>query len=268
MAQDLPKTLYHYCNLKGLRGVVENRCLWMTSAFWMDDTTEVFWLYEVAARVLKRYPSESRNSLHERFDKLIKDRRLSYVFCTCFSEDPDSRSQWLEYADNGHGFAIGFDPTSLDLKRAPPRRDVELGSVIYDAAEQERMPEEAIRHLREEGNEVADGLQVLAARHNVWWQAARCKNPKFENEREWRLILRDDPGDGSLKFRERSGRQLVPYTQFSLDPATNPIREIWLGPRNQSQRNIDALAELLRVCGYDVDQVKFRGSKIPLRAEY
>ena len=104
----------------------------------MDDTTELFWLYEVVKRVLDRRPSDERNALHKRFQNMMKDRRLSYVFCTCFSEEPDSRSQWLEYADDGHGFAIGFDPTTFDLKRDDPTRDVELRPVIYDEKEQER----------------------------------------------------------------------------------------------------------------------------------
>ena len=41
----------------------------------MDDTTEFFWLYEVAMRVLNQRPPDARNTLHERFDKLMKDRR-------------------------------------------------------------------------------------------------------------------------------------------------------------------------------------------------
>jgi hypothetical protein len=265
--QELPNRLYHYCTLQGLRGIIEKKHLRMTNVFWMDDTTELFWLYEVVTRVLDRQPPDACNALHERLQMLMKDRRLSNVFCTCFSEDPDSRSQWLEYADDGHGFAIGFEPTTFDLKRTVPVRDVELQPVIYDEKEQEQIADEVIGHLQEYGNEVADNLQLFAANYNTWRQAARCKNPAFVNEREWRLIYRDDPG-GGLAFRERAGRQLIPFIKFPFDPAKKPIREIWLGPRNQSQRNVDAVAQLLRVFGYEVGHIKFPGSSIPLRPEY
>ena len=267
MAQELPKHLYHYTNLQGLRGIIEQQHLRMTSVFWMDDTTELFWFYEVVRRVLGRGLSDEHNVLRVRFEETMQDRRLSYVFCTCFSEVSDSRSQWLEYADDGHGFAIGFDPQTFDLKRAGPKRDVELKPVIYDEEEQERMADEIIHVLQEHGNELHDKFVLGAARHNAWWQAPRCKNPAFENEQEWRLISRDDPGD-ALNFRERAGRHLTPFVKFPLDPAKKPIREIWLGPRNQSQRNVHAVGQLLRRWGYDRGNVEFRASSIPLRAEY
>ncbi len=263
----LPNRLYHYCSLQGLRGIIEQKHLRMTSVFWMDDTTELFWFYEVVTRVLDRQPTEARNGLHKQFKQLMEDRALSYVFCACFSEDPDSRSQWLEYADNGHGFAIGFDPIALDMERTPPERAVELQQVIYDEREQERMGEEIVFRLREHGDDVADKVVLFFTKYSAWREGLRCKSPTFKNEREWRLICRDNPGD-DLGFRERAGRQLVPFVKFEFDPAKNPIREIRLGPRNQSQRNVDAVAQLLRICGYDVAQVKFPASRVPLRPEY
>jgi hypothetical protein len=267
VSQELPKLLYHYCSLQGLRGIIEKKHLRMTSVFWMDDTTELFWFYEVVKGVLDRRPSDERNVLHERFKNMVKTPGLSYVFCTCFSKEPDSRSQWLEYADDGHGFAIGFDPTTFDLTRDNPTRDVELKPVVYDEKEQERIAEEVIRHLREHGNEVFDQALLVFTGINVWWEAAHCKNPAFVNEKEWRLIYRDNPGD-ALGFRERAGRQLIPFVKFPFDPAKNPISEIWLGPRNRSQRNVEAVAQLLRLYGYDAGHVRFPRSNIPLRSEY
>lgn len=267
MNQESPNLLYHYSSLHGLRGIIKQKHLRMTNVLWMDDTTELFWFYKVVTRVLDRQPPDARNALQERLRQMTGDRRLSNVYCTCFSKDPDSRSQWLEYADDGHGFAIGFDPTSFDLKRAVPVRNVELQPVIYDEEKQEQMAEEFIRHLQGHGDEVADKFVLFATKYNMWWQGACCKNPAFVNENEWRLIYRDEPG-GDLDFIEKAGRHLIPFIQFPFDPAKNPIREIWLGPRNQSQRNVDAVAQLLRVCGYDVGHVSFPGSSIPLRPEY
>jgi Protein of unknown function (DUF2971) len=267
MSHNVPNRLYHYCSLQGLRGIIEQKHLRMTSVFWMDDTTEMFWFHDVAMRVMDRKPADRRNDLHKQFEQLMEDRALSYVFCACFSEEPDARSQWLEYADNGHGFAIGFDPNALDLTRASPARDIDLQPVIYDEQEQERMGEEIVRFLQKHGDTIGNKLRLAFAGHNAWWHGVRCKNPTFKNEREWRLIYRDNPGD-DLDFRERAGRQLVPFVKFEFDPAKNPIREIWLGPRNHSQRNVDAIADLLRICGYDVAQIKFPASRIPLHPEY
>lgn len=264
MNHDIPNILYHYCSLQALQGIIEGKCLYMTNVFWMDDTTELLWFYEVVNRLLDRRRSNERNTVRGRFQNLIKDPRPTHVFCACFSEVPDSRSQWLEYADGGHGFTIGFDPTTFDLEQA---RDIELKPVIYDEKEQEKMAEALIGELREREDDLADNVMLWAVGHNTWRHAALCKNPAFKDEQEWRLICRGDPGN-ALDFRERAGRHLIPFTRFQFDPAKRPIREIWLGPRNRSQRNVDAVAELLRHCGYDADAVRYLSSQVPLRPEY
>lgn len=264
----LPNLLCHYCSLQSLRGIIQEKHLHMTNVFWMDDTTEIFWLYEVVKRILDGMPSEVSSPLNERFREIIDARRISHVFCASFSEDSDSRSQWLEYADDGHGFAIGFDPNALNLNRLPPNRNVELEPVIYNEKKQEQIAEKVVESLRTIGHgEASTDFQLFAANHNTWWRAVYCKNPAFKNEKEWRLIFRDNPGDG-LEFRERAGRQLIPFAKFPLEPAKNPIREIRLGPRNQSQRNVDAIAQLLRIHDYDPTNVVFPKSNVPLRPEY
>jgi hypothetical protein len=232
----------------------------------MDDLSEMFWFPDVVSSRLNQLPTSERNTLHEKFDVQLKQRHITHVYCTCFSEDSDSRSQWLEYADNGHGFAVGFDPTTFELKRSKGTRDVELSPVIYNQKEQVRMANEVITRLREIDDENADKIHQFFANYDMWWRAARCKNPAFENEKEWRLIFRDTPEN--IAFREKDGRHLIPFTTFSFDPGKNPIREIVLGPRNQSQRNVDAVSQLLGHYGYDETQISFIGSKIPLRPEY
>ena len=141
----------------------------------MDDTTEVFWFYEVVLGVLGREVSDERNVLRARFEKIMKDRRLSSIFSTSFSGVSDSRSQWLEYADDGHGFAIGFDPETFDLKRVGPKRAVELKPALYDGREQEGMAEEIIHVLQEHGNKLHDKTVLGAATHNAWWQSDICR---------------------------------------------------------------------------------------------
>ncbi len=267
MDEEPPNILYHYCSLGSLRSIIENKHLYMTNAIWMDDKTELVWLRKMVQRVLDRYPSDERHILHERFTQIINQREPSHVYCTCFSGNPDSRSQWLEYADDGHGFAVGFDTTAFDLKRSTPKRDIQLQRVRYDEAEQEDIVERILRPLKPSDSKLQEDFALFGCTHNVWWYGAWCKNPAFSNEKEWRLICRDDPGD-NIEFREKSDRHLIPFTKFPFEPDKHPIREIWLGPRNQSQRNVDALARLLATSGYDAERIEFKGSDIPLRPEY
>lgn len=233
----------------------------------MDDTSEMSWFYAVVKKVLDRRPFEQRTSVHDQFMEVMEAHGPTNVFCSSFSEVLDSRSQWLEYADEGHGFSVGFDPSTFALERPGPVRPVELQSVIYDEEEQDRLAQDVVRDLKECDNDNANTFSVFAAHYNTWRIAAKCKNPAFRNEREWRLIFQDDPGD-AVRFRERAERHLVPFIEFPIDPAKNPIRKIWLGPRNQSQRNVDALGQLLKHNGFNVSQIRFPRSEVPLRPEY
>jgi len=267
MNQKPPKILYHYCSLNSLCGIIENRHLRMTNAFWMDDTTEVSWFCQVVARVLEKRPLESRTALDKRFHSMMTDVGASAVFCGCFSGQRDSLSQWLEYADNGFGFAVGFDTEKFDLKRAAPKRDVELCQVIYDEKEQERIAEDLVKHLADYDDEVASSLSRGLTKDEAWREAPRYKSPAFENENEWRLIQRDATYS-EFDFFARHERQLTPFVTFPFVPSKDPIREIWLGPRHQSQLNVDAVAALLRKYDYNVDHITFTGSNIPLRQEH
>lgn len=260
---ETPALLYHYCGLGALVGIIESKCLWMSSVYWMDDTTEMVWLNRVLRERIAEL-GDDRSQVHERFDKLLHDTRLTPVYRSCLSEDPDLTSQWIQYGDQGHGFAIGFETAALDLKRPPPKRNVELSRVVYDETQQRTIADEIVDGLENSVHELTIKLNVAFGRINTWWEAARCKNPKFSTEREWRLIMRDDP-QADLEYQTRGGRHLVPFTTFPIDPETDPIKEIWLGPRNRSQRNVDAVASLLRSRGFRVEGVKFRGSEVPLR---
>ena len=116
-------------------------------------------------------------------------------------------------------------------------------------------------------------LKIIPATINLRYFATKCKHPDFAAEDEWRLVLEHDPDvyndcEKGMQFHDRGGRHLVPHAVFPIDPAKNPIRDIWLGPRNTSGRNTQAVRELLRKSGYDTDNVEFHYSKIPLRPDY
>jgi hypothetical protein len=245
----------------------------MTNAFWMDDTSELLWFLELLKGAAESLVETKGTDWKECVDGMI-DRIAgkSHLYCVCFSADPDLRNQWLEYADGGHGFAIGFrtDMFQLDPKLSihgaadGPHRQIDFVSAIYDADEQRRLAAEVLNEFRvmPKGlpRDLANFLQGIAP----WQKGIRCKNPHFSTEREWRLILSEDPGPGTVQFRTRAGRHLIPYVRYLFDPKQNPISQIWLGPRNDRDRNGDAVLHLLKTHDYDVERIGFIESSVPL----
>jgi len=48
--------LYHYTSAEGLKGIIENNELWATSAYYLNDSAEMFYGYGVLREVLSTGP--------------------------------------------------------------------------------------------------------------------------------------------------------------------------------------------------------------------
>ncbi|MUL85217.1 MULTISPECIES: DUF2971 domain-containing protein [unclassified Mycolicibacterium] len=143
---DLPETLYHYTDLRGVQGIWENGELWGTNALFLNDTSEV----ELGTLVIQNAVSERQRDLykqlaeslsreletrqagdavdadafeHERGPAQAKLDELKFIqdaidyvkdtssFITCLTEQHDQLSQWRGYAREG--YCIGFKTTAL-----------------------------------------------------------------------------------------------------------------------------------------------------------
>lgn len=286
-----PSLVYHYCTLAALKGIVENKSIWLTNLFYMNDNMEHFWLRNIAATFLEqKIPATSISILDspdERKEKLrylltamrneVSQKTLDDVFCTSFSTLPDALSQWRAYADDGYGFAIGFaSQTFAGLT------NINLQSVIYDQLRHEQIVQHWFDAALSDferfvaGEAGQNDLDTLAFyfRFHIWNAAAYCKNPAFEEEHEWRLIYASDivreatggivavdpKAPSPLQFRQR-GRDLVPYFILSFDPAQRPIRQIVIGPKNNAPEQEYALQSWLsRNDIWDVEIIRSKAS--------
>jgi hypothetical protein len=106
----------------------------------LNDGEEKHWGYAIfiaaVNRLLKRenVPAIIPTISKEFFDKVdeIWHRSGLHIasFVASFSTDGDSLSQWRAYADDGRGFAIGFD--IAELSRFP----IQVLDVLYDKDQQ------------------------------------------------------------------------------------------------------------------------------------
>jgi hypothetical protein len=117
-ARGTPKILYHYTDDIGLKGVIESGNLWLTDIFSLNDPTELSHGVPHAVKILKEMvangPPETK-IFAKHFTNFYQDglRESAHYFTCSFSDHENDLGQWLAYADNGRGYALGFDAEAL-----------------------------------------------------------------------------------------------------------------------------------------------------------
>src|SRR4051812_23669938 len=111
--------LFHYTSPEGLIGIVKERCLWATSAFYLNDSQELLGGIEIARKQLESIADESASQdQRARINWLLHDIRnvgtvqSKAAFICSLSSERDLLSQWRAYCRGG-GFSIGFPADQL-----------------------------------------------------------------------------------------------------------------------------------------------------------
>jgi hypothetical protein len=281
--------IYHYTTAAGLQGILNSGSLWATNLWCLSDAKEVQYPHDFCLQYLL---DKSRNCctamlpLVERAIKIL-DVCLTqlfpyeYQFSVSFSLDGDLESQWREYANDGFGYAIGFesmallskfsadccDPNSCDnpnfiffrMLYKPEKQRAVLDSQ-FEAVE-EQWP--ILKHSPSPNkydmlHNVACSLIVHMAR------ASTCfKNPQFKSEREIRALyantleLKTAGAKLDVGFHNRNG-QLVTFRELKAGLGAldlMPIAGIGLGPSLDPVRARIPLIQILETKGYTGDNL-------------
>ena len=176
------KPQYHYTDINGFMGIMQNQELWATNTRFLNDINECIEGLLLAQSITREY-SEACTTKQKRFlevfYKVVQERidrgSNQNIYSISFCEDGDLLSQWRGYGKKG-GVAIGFDLTPFEIKYEDKKifrrfsfmdrhyyesvslekrkKDdfvstdgesrVELRKVIYDKKEQEEILEDLI----------------------------------------------------------------------------------------------------------------------------
>jgi hypothetical protein len=110
--------LYHYTSAEGLKGIIENNELWATSAYYLNDSAEMFYGYRVLKEVLDDWLSKNSRSedsitlglvhnLQRSFQARFEKCQLKPIYLTCFCQEDNLLSQWRAYGQSG-GYSLGL----------------------------------------------------------------------------------------------------------------------------------------------------------------
>ena len=108
--------IYHYCRPEAFLEIVRHRAMWFSAYYVMNDALEREWGYNLFSRVLESLSDEFNKDFLEQVMVGIRAGTFTNVaMISCYSLDADVLSQWRAYADDGRGFAVGFDPKLMQM---------------------------------------------------------------------------------------------------------------------------------------------------------
>jgi Protein of unknown function (DUF2971) len=273
-----PELVYHYAGVSGLKGIIEDQCLWASDVWYMNDAREAIYGFDALGRALQAFApgtsmeSDVRQAALDRLATMENKEDFLQSYIACLSTKRDDLSQWRSYG-RPRGFSIGFDRQTLQ-RLFPPSLEFDRASyrvVAYDDGVQNGMLADTLHLMVSRVPAVAPAADAAG----IAWLfileslllAPSFKDKAFNDEDEIRLQVLHNPETGpwsELKFRDGL-MGLTPYVELSLkdpDGEMSCLREIVVGPQANQAEAIRA-ARLLVAC-HELD-VKVHPSDIPLR---
>ena len=252
-SQEPPSIIYHYTNDVGLRGILETGQLWLTDIFSLNDPSELSHGFSHAIKAMNAKaangPPESRTFAKNFAAFALQGgiQKAAHFFMCSFSSCRDDLGQWRAYADNGRGYALGFDAKALEIgftkKGKKPIPNNSTFHVIYKDAEVAEIHRQIIekmfhlislprgRNLQNAAiNVYMAELQMLLTLHTLR-AALFFKHEAYANEKEYRFLQihkANVPLPVKLKARPYS---LVRYREFDWrSTSADALKEIVVGP--------------------------------------
>lgn len=266
--------IYHYTDVAGLKGIIENNCLWATNLSYVNDSRELALGINTYRDVCKKLlEKEKKNKLFKKivssFLDCLNQKYISNRYACAFTSNGDQLSQWRGYGLNGLGYAIGFESEEL-IKNLTPQADP--SRVIYDVEAQvkyvekhitdlvsgflKRLPEERISK-KQTINKIVKVLE-----EETEWSVLSFKHKGFEEESESRLHLAYENIDRVLVMEKKG--ILVPYVELrAKNKKKLPIRKITIGPTADFDRAWKGVSFLLEKNGFK--GVEVSKSQIPFK---
>lgn len=281
---------YHYTTAAGLQGIIESGSIWMTDARHLNDAGELVHAARImrgliAAKIESIFP-EVAGSAHEDaaasrisvlttirsyLDRIEAGREYEHsAYIAAFCEDGNLLSQWRGYGGGVLGYSLGFNSDLLEKSVVPRIADADGVTKSLELVAVDYGIDTVIAQIQA----AVDRLATYPSGHpgvHAWSQfgqivlpvLAKIKDPGFEEEKEWRLLLTTDGRPEVVKFRGGS-TGLVPYV--SAQWPREALKEIIVGPGPDLELRADAVRQLLR-SDIDVDGsgIVVTTSSIPFR---
>ena len=284
---DTNYTIYHYTKPEKLLNILSGGTLRFSNALYLNDKEEIAYSYRLIVHLIDEFKDEGlnpdlfekiRNHFSNKYKHIVDGNndfvnKLEY-FTTSFSTESDNLTLWNNYAKgkNYTGYNIGFDKKKLVAEMSKNDYLPIYGSVIYDKQKQIKIIHAIFkkwnmlfeRALKAKKNNKVKLFDVLFELIDVLSIVSLFfKNPQFENEHEYRIVIVNVFGvetSKPTKVVEKNGL-FVPYLEYHF--SKDSVTSINIGPTFDENIFYTSTNRMLSNFGYQ-DKEVYR-SKIPLR---
>ncbi|HEX3153201.1 MAG TPA: DUF2971 domain-containing protein [Candidatus Angelobacter sp.] len=283
-----PGLIYHYCDANALLNIFRTKSMWATGTRYLNDSSELVSALRNLNQTTEKHRKSKTGELLTSLTEVMRTAGVDLLsraigmesYVTCFSEDPDILSQWRAYADDGLGFAIGFNAQKLRvLDSSSP--GVKIKRIVYAGQEEQNLIDDLFyglgaiikpylpifgapgEKLRYDSSQPRTWLSVRLS-EALYEITIQCKHRSFQEEKEWRITT----AANSTQFRSSRGR-IVPYTILDMTSSENhslmPIEKIVIGPKADRLDTERVLMYLGEEYGYGHSGFEILQSDAPYR---
>ena len=93
--------IYHYCSVESFKAIIENKTLWLSSVYNLNDYKEIHWIKDKIFKKINNSSTKDNFIKYKSFENLYS-KQLSNVYIASFSQGSDLLSQWRAYANDGY----------------------------------------------------------------------------------------------------------------------------------------------------------------------
>ena len=257
--------------------------MFATERKYLNDSEEFEWGFDAFQEHLisgggPSYSEDFVTQVKTALSEKPNDNLRHFIFS--LSANPNLLSQWIAYAEDGRGFAIGLNANTLRDRSGFGEhvlRDIDLANmpkefcycyhllpVIYEQRAQKETMVEFLAaansfwmQCEERNHPDVQTFFRLVFQHRVKELLISFKNPAFKEESEWRIVATIHKDGKNILFR--NGRfGITPYVKLNLSPRyILPSRKLDLtslrvGPNSAANKNRRGLEMLLASKNIDI----------------
>lgn len=264
--------IFHYTDLNGLKGIIENNSLWATNINFLNDREEFHHGYKCFLNSLEYigppyYLPEMRKTIEEMLTHFISQQGR-HIYTISFCSVADQLSQWRGYGRE-QGICIEFDEAMLSSVLKHHNYDMSCGEVIYTKENSTLEAKDEINRLIDVNGPGSIDYRKDSFERSIYiYHVIRKTIPFFKHkgfieEREYRFAFTASNQVPDVKFRVSRGGY-VPYIILKpLDGIKLPIKKIIIGPSKNVQ-DVDAGIRFF-LKHYGCDSIEIEHSKVPYR---
>ncbi|MCV3771439.1 DUF2971 domain-containing protein [Enterobacter sp. RD4-1-1] len=270
-------SIFHYTDLNGLKGILDNNSLWATNIRFLNDENEsvhgclcfkntIEHLNEDIVSEREKIVLRGAIDLYMGEDVYFS-KYMKNVYSISFCRSNDKLSQWRGYG-NMQGVCLEFDENLLINNLDYEGLKLLHKDVIYtDENSTVEMNDKITGFFR--GLEVSEleffdsFVAFIGACELVEENIPFFKNIGFSEEEEFRFIFTPKNNMKKVSFRVNS-YGLIPYLEMKMiEGARLPLKRIIIGPSKDKQLLRSGIEMFLTSKGYD--DVEIQDSTVPYR---